>query len=65
MPYGITVLPATRQRCESRLYPQLKQVLDLVTLYYSWLSCAIQIVSFMHMHHTGFGISTVLTFWLS
>jgi len=31
MPYGITVLPATRQRWESRLYPQLKQVLDLAT----------------------------------
>jgi len=27
-----TVLPATRQRCESRLYPQSKQVLDLATL---------------------------------
>ena len=26
-----TVLPATRQRWESRLYPQLKQVLDLAT----------------------------------
>jgi len=25
------VLPATQQRCESRLYPQLKQVLDLAT----------------------------------
>jgi len=32
MPYGITVLPATRQRCESRLYPQPKQVLDCVML---------------------------------
>jgi len=31
MPYGITVLPATRQRWESRLYPQPKQVLDLAT----------------------------------
>jgi len=28
MPYGITVLPATRQRWESRFYPQPKQVLD-------------------------------------
>ena len=27
-----TVLPATRQRWESRLYPELKQVLDLTTL---------------------------------
>ena len=26
-----TVLPATRKRCESRLYPQPKQVLDLAT----------------------------------
>ena len=26
-----TVLPATRQRCESRLYLMLKQVLDLAT----------------------------------
>jgi len=26
-----TVLPATRQRWESRLYPQPKQVLDLAT----------------------------------
>jgi len=26
-----TVLPATRQRCEFRLYPQPKQVLDLAT----------------------------------
>jgi len=25
MPYGITVLSATRQRWESRLYPQPKQ----------------------------------------
>ena len=31
MPYGITVLPATRQRRESRLYPRTKQELDLAT----------------------------------
>jgi len=32
MPYGDhTVLPATRQKWESRLYPQPKQVLDLAT----------------------------------
>jgi len=31
MPLDHTVLPATRQRCESRLYPQPKQVLDLAT----------------------------------
>ena len=29
MPYGITVLPPTWQSCESHLWPQLKQVLDL------------------------------------
>ena len=28
---SITVLPATRQRCDSRLYPQAKHVLDLAT----------------------------------
>jgi len=32
MPCGITVLPATRQRCESRLYPQPKQAINLATL---------------------------------
>ena len=31
MPYGITVLPDTRWRWESRLYPQPKRVLDLAT----------------------------------
>jgi len=31
MPYGITVLPTTRQKWESRLYPEPKQVLDLAT----------------------------------
>jgi len=31
MPWDHTVLLATRQRCESRLYPQPKQILDLAT----------------------------------
>jgi len=32
MPYGITVLHATWHRCESYLYTQSKQVLDLAAL---------------------------------